>query len=90
MPFKTIKAAIRNALENLGKEDLANFRSHLVDIREEPRVPKSKVEEKGYREITDVLVSTYCEDGAARVTLDLLKGIRCFDDARKLGEVCNI
>lgn len=90
MSSKTIKGAIRDVLENLGKKDLDKFRSALLDIREEPRVPVSKVEDQGFLVITDVLVSTYCEDGAARVTLDLLKRIKCFDDAKKLGEVCNI
>lgn len=90
MPPKTIKGAIRDVLENLGKKDLKKFCSALLDRREEPRVPVSRVEDKDFLEITDVLVSTYCEHGAARVTLDLLKEIKCFDDAKMLGEVCNI
>lgn len=90
MPPKTIKGAIRDVLENLGQKDLKKFRSALLDRREEPRVPVSRVEEKDFLEVTDVLVSTFCERGAARVTLDLLKEIKCFDDAKMLGEVCNI
>lgn len=90
MPPKTIRGAIRDVLENLRRKDLDKFRSALLDRREEPRVPVSRVEDKDFLEITDVLVSTYCEPGAARVTLDLLKEIKCFDDAKMLGEVCNI
>lgn len=90
MPLKTIKGAIKDGLENLKKKDLDKFRSALLDIREEPRVPVSKVEGQDFLGITDVLVQTYSEDGAARVTLELLKEIKCFDDAKMLGEVCNI
>lgn len=90
MPPKTIRGAIRDVLENLGRKDLDKFRSALLDRREEPRVPVSKVEDQDFLVITDVLVSTYCEHGAARVTLDLLKEIKCSDRAEMLGEVCNI
>lgn len=90
MPPKTIRGAIKDVLENLRRKDLDKFRSALLDRREEPRVPVSKVEDQDFLVITDVLVSTYCERGAARVTLDLLKEIKCFDDAEMLGEVCNI
>lgn len=89
MPPKTIKGAIKDSLENLGRQNLEKFRSALVDRREEPRVPVSRVEDKDFLKITDVLVTTFCEDGAARVTLELLKEIKCFDDAKTLGEVCN-
>lgn len=85
-----MKRAIKDTLENLGKENLRKFRSALLDRREEPRVPVSKLEDKDFLGISDVLVTTFCEDGAARVTLELLKEIKCFDDAKTLGEVCNI
>lgn len=90
MPPKTIKSAIRDSLENLGRQNLERFRSALLDRREEPQVPVSRVEDKDYLGITDVLVSTFCEGGAARVTLELLEEIKCFDDAKRLGEICNI
>lgn len=90
MPPKTIKAAIKNRLENLGKQNLDKFRSALLDRREEPRVPVSKVEDRDFLVITDVLVSTFREQGAAEITLELLKEIGCSDDAEQLGKFCNI
>lgn len=87
MPPKTIKRAIKDTLENLGKENLDKFRSALLDRREEPRVALSRVEHKDFLVITDVLVSTFCEPGAARVTLELLKEIKCFDNAKALESV---
>lgn len=90
MPPKTIRGAIKDALENLGGANLEKFRSALLDRREEPRVAVSRVEGKSFLVITDVLVSTFCEEGAARVTLELLKEIKCFNDAKTLGELCNM
>lgn len=90
MPPKTIRSAIKDTLENLGKKNLDKFRSALLDRREEPRVALSRVEDEGFLVITDVLVSTFCELGAARVTLELLKEIKCFDNAKALGEVFHI
>lgn len=87
MPAKTIKSAIKDCLENLGRQNLEKFRSALLDRREEPRVLVSRVEDKDFLGITDVLVSTFCESGAAKVTVELLKEIKCFDDAERLGEL---
>lgn len=87
MAQKTIKMAIKDRLENLGKQDLNKFRSALLDRREEPRVPVSRVEEKDFLGITDVLVSTFGEHSAAQVTWDLLKQIKCNGEAEALGKI---
>nr|XP_046255945.1 apoptosis-associated speck-like protein containing a CARD [Scatophagus argus] len=84
MPPKTIKKAIKDALENLSQNNLRKFRDELLDRREEPRVKRSQVEDKSFLEITDVLVSTYTESGALPVTVELLREIGCSDDADKL------
>lgn len=87
MAQKTIKMAIKDSLENLGKQNLNKFRSALLDRREEPRVPVSRVEDKDFLGITDVLVSNFGEFGAAQITLDLLKQIKCNDEAEALGKI---
>lgn len=85
MAQKTVKSAIKDSLENLGKQNLNKFRSALLDRREEPRVLVSRVEDKDFLGITDVLVSTFGELAAAQVTLDLLKQIKCNGEAETLG-----
>lgn len=87
MAQKTIKMAIKDSLENLGKQNLNKFRSALLDRREEPRVPVSRVEDKDFLGITDALVSTFGEFSAAQVTLDLLKQIKCNGEAEALGKI---
>uniref|UniRef100_A0A674MUW4 CARD domain-containing protein n=2 Tax=Takifugu rubripes TaxID=31033 RepID=A0A674MUW4_TAKRU len=84
MAQKTIKMAIKDSLENLGKQNLNKFRSALLDRREGPRVPVSRVEDEDFLGITDVLVSTFGEFSAAEVTLDLLKQIKCNGEAEAL------
>lgn len=86
MPPKTIKKAIKDVLENLGKDDMNKFRSALVDRREEPRVPVSRVEGRDYLGITDVLVSTFTEKKAVRVTMELLEEIKCLNQAEEFGK----
>lgn len=90
MAPKTIKTLIANTLENLGQLDLEKFRSQLRDRREEPRIPRSKVDDKGFLVITDVLVQTFRESGALSVTLQLLRDIDCNDDAERLGKALNL
>lgn len=86
MPPKSIKKAIKDTLENLGRQDFNKFCSALVDREEEPRVPRSKVEDKDFLVVTDVLVSTFCDSGALQVTLELLREINCNKDAETFGK----
>lgn len=86
MAPKTIKKLIADTLENLGGLNLEKFISELLDRREEPRVPRSKVEGKNFLVVTDTLVSLFCERGALRVTLETLRDIGCNQEADGLGE----
>lgn len=86
MAPKTIKKLIADTLEDLGSQNLEKFVSQLLDRREEPRVPRSKVEGKGFLVITDKLVSVFCERGALQVTLETLRDIGCNQEADGLGE----
>lgn len=89
MSSKTIKKAIKDVLENLAKDDMNKFCSALLDRRGEPRVPVSRVEGRDYLGIADVLVSTFTEEKAAQVTMDLLQEIKCFNQAKEFGKFVN-
>lgn len=89
MAPKTIKRLICDRLEDLSPQDLKKFISHLLDRREEPRIPRSKVEGKDFMVVTDVIVSAFCESKGLQVTLKLLKDIGCNQEADELGEHLN-
>ncbi|XP_061676727.1 apoptosis-associated speck-like protein containing a CARD isoform X2 [Syngnathoides biaculeatus] len=80
----TKKMAIADSLENLSKDNFKKFCMALVDRRGERRVAFSKVEDKTYLEVTNVLVSTFTEDGAPALTSELLKLIGCSEEAKQL------
>ncbi|KAM6995283.1 apoptosis-associated speck-like protein containing a CARD [Tautogolabrus adspersus] len=81
---KTKKAALTGVLENLSKSNFERFCSQLLDRREEPRVRRSQVEGKNFRDIADVLVSTFTEAGAVKVAVELLKDVNCREEAKEL------
>ncbi|XP_054637850.1 apoptosis-associated speck-like protein containing a CARD [Dunckerocampus dactyliophorus] len=80
------KKAVCASLENLSKSNFEKFRQALVDRRGDRRVPFSRVEDKNHLEVTNVLVSTFTEDGAPSVAAELLREIGCFDEAQNLDE----
>ncbi|XP_030605094.1 apoptosis-associated speck-like protein containing a CARD [Archocentrus centrarchus] len=84
MPPKTIKSALAEALEDLSKADFEKFCHKLLDRRQEPRVKRSKVEDKSRLQITDVLVSHFTEEGALQVAVEILKEIDCCEEAKPL------
>ncbi|XP_003451301.1 apoptosis-associated speck-like protein containing a CARD isoform X1 [Oreochromis niloticus] len=83
---KTIKSAVAEALEDLKKEDFEKFCHQLLDRRQQPRVKRNKVEDKSRLQVTDALVSTFTEEGALTVVLEILKQIGCSDEAKELEE----
>lgn len=84
---KTIKSAVSETLENLKKEKFEKFCHHLLDRREQPRVKCNSVEDKSRLQVTDVLVSTFTEEGALAVVLEILKQIDCSNEAKELGKI---
>uniref|UniRef100_A0A3Q0T8B5 PYD and CARD domain containing n=1 Tax=Amphilophus citrinellus TaxID=61819 RepID=A0A3Q0T8B5_AMPCI len=86
MPPKTIKSALAEALDDLSKADFEKFCHKLLDRRQEPRVKRSKVEDKSRLQITDVLVSHFTEEGALQVAVEILKEIDCCEEAKPLGK----
>lgn len=86
MTTKSVRLAIKDALEDLTEMKLKKFRAALVDRRGERRVKTNAVEGKDLLTITDVLVSTFTASEAVQVTVELLKEIGCNDEAQRLGE----
>lgn len=84
---KTIKSALADTLENLSKGDFERFCHELLDRREDPRVKRNRVEDKSRLQITDVLVSTFTEEGALTVVHEILERIGCNQPAKELGKI---
>ncbi|XP_068180341.1 uncharacterized protein [Antennarius striatus] len=83
MSRKTIKKEIVSTLENLPQSDFKKFRLFLRDRREGPRIRVQDVEDKSALEIAEVLVKKFTELNAREVTLELLKGIDCNEEAER-------
>uniref|UniRef100_A0A669EJ75 Pyrin domain-containing protein n=1 Tax=Oreochromis niloticus TaxID=8128 RepID=A0A669EJ75_ORENI len=83
----TIKSALADTLGNLSKEEFERFCHQLLDRREGPRVRRSQVEDKSRLQFTDVLVSTFTEEGALAAVLEILKAIGCNQTAKELGKI---
>nr|XP_061789132.1 apoptosis-associated speck-like protein containing a CARD [Nerophis lumbriciformis] len=79
----TKKAAIAATLANLSKADFESFCFHLIDSR---RVPRIKVENKSYLEVTNVIVSCFTENEAPAFTSNILRNMGCSDEANDLGQ----
>lgn len=77
-------------LEDLSEQNFKKFCAQLQDRREEPRVRRNRVEGKNFLDITDVLVSTFTEEGAVRVATEILRQIDCNREAEELGETCTL
>ncbi|XP_019719441.1 apoptosis-associated speck-like protein containing a CARD isoform X2 [Hippocampus comes] len=84
MPSK--KMLIADVLENLSKKNFEKFGMALMARGGDRKVAFSKVEDKNFMEVTNVLVSTFTEDDAPAVTSELLKSIKCFNEAKELDE----
>uniref|UniRef100_A0A3Q3A860 Pyrin domain-containing protein n=1 Tax=Kryptolebias marmoratus TaxID=37003 RepID=A0A3Q3A860_KRYMA len=83
---RNISMVLADTLNDLSKQNFSKFCHRLLDRRDEPRVLRSRVEAKSRLEIVDVLVSTFTEDKAARVTEDILRDISCTQQAETLGQ----
>ncbi|KAG8009858.1 Apoptosis-associated speck-like protein containing a CARD [Nibea albiflora] len=89
MAPKSKRRCIADTLEDLEPAQLEKFLRQLLDRRVEPRVRRAMVQGKSRLEIADVLVSTFTEDGAVKVTEELLKESGCSTAAKDLVEDVN-
>ncbi|XP_054916931.1 uncharacterized protein LOC129379991 isoform X2 [Poeciliopsis prolifica] len=81
---RSVKQLLAETLEDLSKDNLDKFIFQLLDRREEPRVRRCRVEGKSRLEVVDVLVSTFTEDQAVDVTVEILRSISCKQQAERL------
>ncbi|XP_068425996.1 apoptosis-associated speck-like protein containing a CARD [Clinocottus analis] len=84
MSAKTIRMSIADMLDDLSEHNLEKFCHQLLDRREEPLIRRTRVEGKSRLQIVDVLVSTFMEQEAAQVSVDILRQINCNEEAQKL------
>ena len=85
MADKTANNAIVDALSDLSKFKLEQFRSSLIHPREGgPKVYRNAVEDKSIIQIADTLVQQFLEDGAVKLTVNILDDIGCPKVAREL------
>ncbi|XP_071325391.1 uncharacterized protein [Trachinotus anak] len=81
---KTKKESIKDALAKLGERKLREFVEQLLDRREEPWVARCDVEGQDHLRVTNVLVSAFTEARAPQVAAEILRKIRCNDEAERL------
>lgn len=84
----TITEAIADILEDLSEQNFEKFRHLLLDRRTNPRIKRGRVEGKNFLGVTEVMVSTFTEDGALTVTEELLRKIGLNAEANHLGKMC--
>uniref|UniRef100_A0AAV2MFD0 LisH domain-containing protein n=1 Tax=Knipowitschia caucasica TaxID=637954 RepID=A0AAV2MFD0_KNICA len=87
MEVPSTRRLINDALNDLSSDQLASFRTALRERRGDgPRVRRTDVEDKSPLQLSELLVQTFLEDGAVRVTEQLLRDIDCMQTAAELGE----
>ncbi|KAF1385959.1 hypothetical protein PFLUV_G00113180 [Perca fluviatilis] len=84
MSRKTNKEALKNVLQDLSKDKFSEFCHRLRDRRRKPRVSYSDVEDKNVLQITDLMVSFFTESKVLQVARDLLRQIKCNQEAETL------
>ncbi|XP_071325392.1 apoptosis-associated speck-like protein containing a CARD [Trachinotus anak] len=84
MAPKTKKESIKDALAGLGEGKFREFVEQLLDRREEPWVARCDVEGQDHLRVTNVLVSAFTEARAPQVVAEILRKIRCNDEAERL------
>ncbi|XP_077950899.1 apoptosis-associated speck-like protein containing a CARD [Gasterosteus aculeatus] len=84
MTARSIRVTLADMLDDLPGKNFDDFVDQLLDCGEEPRVRRNRVEGKSRLEVVDVLVSTFTETGAVRVSVEVLKQINCHEQANKL------
>ncbi|XP_061573693.1 uncharacterized protein LOC133440450 [Cololabis saira] len=80
----TPKKILNDFLDELPEEKFKEFCGALLERKKELRVLRVDVEGKSRREIADVMIRTFMEQGALEVAEEILREIRCTAAAEKL------
>ncbi|MBN3325757.1 ASC protein, partial [Atractosteus spatula] len=72
---RSLKDHIIDTLEDLDDKGLKKFRTKLCDRPGEPKIRKGQIQDADALDLANKLVSTFREDGAVRVTVEVLRDI---------------
>ncbi|XP_061574514.1 apoptosis-associated speck-like protein containing a CARD [Cololabis saira] len=86
MAQKNPTRILKKLLNHLSVDNFKEFCDALLDRREEPCVPRVKVEGKSRLEIGNVMINTFTEQGALKVAEEILREIGCSQAADKLAK----
>ncbi|KAG7469024.1 hypothetical protein MATL_G00124430 [Megalops atlanticus] len=78
---KTTRDHLVDTLEDLGEKNFKKFKTKLCDRKEEPRIRKGAIEGADNLDLTEKLISTYTEQGAVKITIEILESIGCAQEA---------
>uniref|UniRef100_A0ABM5EIL7 Pyrin domain-containing protein n=1 Tax=Pogona vitticeps TaxID=103695 RepID=A0ABM5EIL7_9SAUR len=88
-----IEDCLLEALEDLDRSDLERFLWKLGKLpvrRRYKKIPRSRLENATLFRVVDLLLRFYTEEYAPRVTVRVLKGINCMQQAESLKETLEI
>ncbi|XP_061573697.1 apoptosis-associated speck-like protein containing a CARD [Cololabis saira] len=80
------KKILKESLMNLSKENFNEFRDALWSRKEKPRILRAKVEGKIPLDVADVMITTFGEQRALEVAVEILRYINCNQDADELAK----
>ncbi|XP_070297265.1 caspase b-like [Salvelinus sp. IW2-2015] len=63
---------LMDTLEELGRSDLKTFQFHLTHDVDDP-ISRSKLEDADRLVTVDRMVQSYCDEGAVKITLEILR-----------------
>lgn len=86
MGTKTLKQVMKKVLDDLSQRDFENFVEELVDRQGERKVTRNRVEGQSRPQVVNAMVSTFTEEGAFQVAVELLNEIDCSGFAERLKE----
>ncbi|XP_018954193.1 apoptosis-associated speck-like protein containing a CARD isoform X2 [Cyprinus carpio] len=82
---KSIKDHLQDIFDDLGAGDQRKFKSKLCDRKTEPRVRRAAVEKvEDSIDLANLMVTTFTENGAVPVTIEILQAIGCNEPAQEL------
>lgn len=82
----SIPSLLLDILLELEKEDLYSFQWHIYNDAGPSHIPKAKIKHKNWEDTVDILVQTFGNEGAVRVTVDALSAKRFNQLAEELKE----
>lgn len=86
-----MKEIVLEYLENLTSDDLKRFKWHLTEgVDNFKIIPKRKLEKADSCDILTCMIDQYKVDGAAEVTVTILKKMNKNNDAKQLQEMLDM